>query len=1095
MKRILLSTSALTVSVLALGAGPQAFAETRSCAVNSENIYVCDEDPAAVDMDLSGATNAAVFVFEGQVTSSDPQRIIGTQASDNFTVRAEDQLNDGSVRPAGSVGGMYILTGEGNDIFAVERGGTAADGSQNNSGSMTNVILDMDGGNDQIIFGGNITNTSAHFINLGTGDDRMDVQGGALVQSDIITGEGDDILVNGGKITGDITMNEGDDRFQTSSTVSGTIDMGDGDDVVHAVNVAPSNPSAVSNASSIVMDGGEGYDELILDGTSLGSGIQSSAVSRFEKLVKTGEGTWTYEQKILPQEDLFADGIEIQQGTLNFNDNDNVQLTTNITNNGTLAGAVTLNAASDHQDGDTPALHNTADGTIGGSVTFSEYNDVFVNDGRILDRRSDDATQDVVINMGDGSDTFDNRGTVSGQINLGAGQDRFIINDQDLFILPPPGRIDGGIEFDTIELAGEGGRLMEVNCASCAITNFEHVDVTQGSWKFSADQDFAGDMRVSGGDLTMNTSLSARNLIIDGGTATLPGSFTALSAQINNGTLDLLNGLLTAPVTVGDQGRFQGTGTVDGNVNVAGNITPADFNDDNGRAIGVMDVNGNLVIEDGGRVVINVDPVSGEADAFDVSGFVTIEDGALIEVVALSELEEGQTFEVDIVDAGLVSGNFTIASDSQFFDYEVLYDEDQVTLLMGASYVPVIIDPAAVSNSVGGTIYAHLISHQTSGGFDSATLNQFYNYLSDNGTTDAAGAAALSQVSPEYYDAVYGLARSYASNFRDGLQARIDDKEWCGTMRGVGEDNCRASSGEQGDVWGSVDVYVAGNDASATSDSDATVVAAQMGVDGRTGLATLGVAGGFGYTSQDINTRGEASGFAASIGAYASIPMEVLNIDGDLAYHYSNSTSDRTVDTFGDTNADPASRSIVNIDQSFRGEVKTHTISGGMRVTQEYKNQGGLEFQPEAGLGFNYAIKPGFTEVATGTGTHGDIGLIVKDSEHFDMSVEIGAQVRKAFKGQNGTFIPEARAKLSHMVVGKDVDTQARFIGSNDGNGANPAVNDFVITTEQPRTVAKLGLGLNYETQSGMVLFGDYDAKVGSGVMEHHGSAGIRFDF
>ncbi|MGB0843150.1 MAG: autotransporter domain-containing protein [Alphaproteobacteria bacterium] len=1113
MKRILFGTSALGLTLAVLASAPVT-AQVCDSGGGSLSNFVCDNTDTDEVLDLSSSTGPVSVEVQNTVQDlvilDVPNSLAGTDASTvEITIKSEANAQNSSIVNAGDLRFADIQLGENDDILNI--GGPSnvqnANGqtSLGQAGTINDSKIHFGAGNDQLNIAGTITNnasiSNANTVNMGDGDDEVRIISGgtATFSNDFQAGTGNDSFYNDGSLSGVINMGEDDDYFQNSQTFTGRIEMGTGNDEFHAIDYVPS----MQNSSAITIDGGAEDltpyqdpnnpnnmitpigDVLRLDGSNGTSAVTAERIANFETLIKQGSGTWTMNSSTgMANTVSFVNGVSINDGSMYF---DGMTLLSNVKNSATLGGDFKIDSLQDAVAGSTPSLHNTATGEIEGSIDFSSYNDLFVNDGVIRSTHSGfNNTTPVMIDLGGGSDTFQNSGIVSGIVNLGDDDDRFILEGSNLFLAGTAGTILGGAHTvgggDTIELAGAGvGRLMQINDNSSQIREFENIDVTSGTWSMAASQSGLATLSVSGGTFNSGTQVSVQNLVVDGGDMNINSAFTAGSANVSNGTLSILNTLLNAPVTVGSGGHLHTNGTINGNLIVAdgGEVSAVDHDQ-----IGDFDVTGNATFEDGSTVVVNVDPVTGFADMINVAGFATIDSGATIEVVPTSALAQGQYFEVDVVDASVVNGTFNVAPSSGFTDYSVEYNDGKVTLLMGASFAPVAVTPGLNQPGLdlnGNQIYAHLVASQSANtppGL-SPTMTQLIGVMNVAGTAQAASDA----VSSEFYNAAYLSARSYANHVGSKVMDRIDDKEWCGTMQSAGEANCRANRGDSGDLWGSLEVYSTNNSKSRVASHKGTTFAGLIGMDRRMGLMTAGLVGGIGASSADVNSKGSTKGFNASLGGYLSIPAQVLNIDSSFVYNYGSAESERSFDNSVVENGGTGR-------STFNGKSTTHQFSTNVRLTQEYKNEYGLEIQPSVGLGLNYMKMPGFAETATGKT---DLALVMEDSSHFDADAKIGVQVRMPIRSAAGTLVPEARANLSKKIAGQKMNTQAHFVGTG-ATGLN-RVADFQIEGDLPDVTFNLGLGLNYELDSGLMIMGDYDFNGGSSVSEHKGSLGVRYDF
>ncbi|MEP9402163.1 autotransporter outer membrane beta-barrel domain-containing protein [Sphingomonas sp. VNH70] len=212
---------------------------------------------------------------------------------------------------------------------------------------------------------------------------------GALIGAPYLAGavqgsDGNDRIFNAGTITGSISLLGGDDRVENYGRIEGDVFLGAGDDIfLH---------SAVATQIGTV-DAGEGDDGFILDATGGGS-VNGDQFVNFERFSQIGSGNVTY------------------SGTFRFN-------TVSVSGGSvTVAAGQTLSSAGDTAiTGSDGAETVTNNGTIAGSVSLGGGNDRVVNAGLIAGS----------VLLGTGDDVFvDQAGSrVTGTVDGGAGNDLY----------------------------------------------------------------------------------------------------------------------------------------------------------------------------------------------------------------------------------------------------------------------------------------------------------------------------------------------------------------------------------------------------------------------------------------------------------------------------------------------------------------------------------------------------------------------------------------------------------------------------------------------------------------------------------------------
>jgi outer membrane autotransporter protein len=125
-----------------------------------------------------------------------------------------------------------------------------------NFGTIQSAIT-LDTGNDQITNNGTLNGDST----MGEGDNTFLMQGGRL-NGNVIQGSGtDSVVLSGGEITGAVRTGAGNDTLLWTGGLVGSIDMGAGNDRATLQGLT------TTNLRGITIDGGQGSDVLVLNGT------------------------------------------------------------------------------------------------------------------------------------------------------------------------------------------------------------------------------------------------------------------------------------------------------------------------------------------------------------------------------------------------------------------------------------------------------------------------------------------------------------------------------------------------------------------------------------------------------------------------------------------------------------------------------------------------------------------------------------------------------------------------------------------------------------------------------------------------------------
>ncbi|EOG1818975.1 autotransporter outer membrane beta-barrel domain-containing protein [Enterobacter hormaechei] len=268
---------------------------------------------------LTGTTG--VLLREGTSVLNNSGAITGTTGPGaQFNGSGNNQLtNSGTIQ--GSAGSQAVVFGSGNDSLIMNGGtitgdvdsGDGADSTNISNGTITGTLLQGNGIDDFIMSGGSLgalqqgdnrdtftmtggtivgafedgdvakmTGGTIGRVNMKLDNNIFDMSGGEIV-GNLVTGFGNDtILVSGDSVIGgNISVSGGTDSVTvTGGTVKGEIRMSTGDDLFHwekgtilgnimmeADNdrIELTNLDAASAASSPLIDGGAGNDNLVMD--------------------------------------------------------------------------------------------------------------------------------------------------------------------------------------------------------------------------------------------------------------------------------------------------------------------------------------------------------------------------------------------------------------------------------------------------------------------------------------------------------------------------------------------------------------------------------------------------------------------------------------------------------------------------------------------------------------------------------------------------------------------------------------------------------------------------------------------------------------
>jgi hypothetical protein len=286
------------------------------------------------------------------------------------------------------------------------------------------------------------------------------------------------------------------------------------------------------------------------------------------------------------------------------------------------------------------------------------------------------------VMLGGGDDLVDNSGTM-GSIDLGAGDDLLRLSGGTF-----AGAVYGSEGSDSIEIAG-------------------------GQAAFSAISDVES-LRMSAGLATVSGSASFDSMALTGGRM-----------------IGLTGSTITAPtITVGQGATFGSAGIVNGDIAVAGTLSP-------GASPGTMTVNGNVTLAGTSVSIFEITPTV--SDKLIVNGNLTIASGATLQIDASGIVNPGQS--LDLIDAQSITGSFTniIRSGSLF---GVLVQDGGTVSLLGE-----FMNDTAFTPQVQGAI-DYVNGLMTSGTASAAFMAAVPELTASSST---ANQTVFAQLTPEAY--------------------------------------------------------------------------------------------------------------------------------------------------------------------------------------------------------------------------------------------------------------------------------------------------------------------------------------------------------
>lgn len=213
------------------------------------------------------------------------------------------------------------------------------------------------------------------------------------------------------------------------------------------------------------------------------------------------------------------------------------------------------------------------------------------------------------ISFGGGSDHLTNRGTITGTIDLGDGADILTIGGSAAF----DGIVSGGADDDVIQLVTDGTAAHPATVDLQHFSGFERLENTSGI-------------------VALTSSISMAQIDVTGGRL-----------------IGTIGTALTGNVAVYSGATFGSAGTVNGNVNVAGTLSP-------GASPGTMTVNGDVTLVSGSTTLFEMTPTV--SDALVINGSLNIASDTTLAITGSRPLTPGITYNLITASNG-ISGRFT----------------------------------------------------------------------------------------------------------------------------------------------------------------------------------------------------------------------------------------------------------------------------------------------------------------------------------------------------------------------------------------------------------------------------------------------------
>lgn len=1022
----------------------------------------------------SGSINGNVFMGTGNDRVNNFGTITGNVSLGDGNDIYITSLKNFTVRNNGMVDG-----GQGGDtmIMLVDEGGSLQDYAAAPRSNFEFVALGGDGTvtstGDAVLpvvqLAGNVTLAEGSVVNAGQ---TFAFRSDAIVPLD-------NTLTNRGVINGSVALNLGNDTFANYGTLNGSLDLGDGDDTfVQGIN-------AVFTGTA---EGGLGRDTFTLDIT--GGGRIPNAVydqlSSFEVLGLTGTGT------IISDAPLQVETIELAPdgGTVSFSEDSVIETQGDTAITGSAASdevnnAGTINGDVNLGDGDNGFVNA---GATNGNIVSGTGADTVANTGEVAGSVDTGAGDDDLANegaiggdvsTGAGSDTVQNDGTVAGSVETGDGDDT-VTNG---------GSIAGDVNLDGTSAPVEeraqqalvaGIRLAAVTAEVVPVTGGDDIFTSSGSIGGSVNAGAGNDSFTLTGSVGQDVDLGDGNDILDlqgawsiGGTATggvgtdtlrlgssgttaepfllNPARFLAfeqlnVQAGVNKltgnaafSTVNVLSGrligaantVLTGNVTVGAAGTFGSAGTVNGNITVAGVLSP-------GASPATMTVNGNVSLAATSNTLFEFTPTV--SDALIINGSLTIASGAQLTMTGTRPIMPGIYTMVSASQG--ITGSFgtNITRDNTVLG--VLRQTANAIELVGLFQLQANANVQATATK--DYLNALLVAGQASNG----VIDAFPSLIGPDGF---ARAAQLQTLSPETY------ADAAQLGIENGLA--IARALRTAPLTGRGENSGLFVLGQGYGSWRNF----AG---------DARGVA-------RADVDSYGYLGGLGYGNDTFGVslfvgRSDSRQRITALGARND--ADGLFAGGRLHFALDGVTAGASIvfdRAEGDTSRNPAVGGTARSHYNLHGTTADAWIGYGVAMG------GGWRVGPEVGV-TSVSVARG-SIVETGGGA---FGLSV-GREHYDAVFLNGSL--KLQGPQEGRFRPWIAGGVRHRASGDAITATASLSGTT--------TTFTVAGVERDRTLPFASAGLSFDLGSGASVFVNGEAEFSSGNSLRNVNAGVVFRF
>ena len=938
----------------------------------------------AITVNGAGLTVANGSTLAGPVTGSDQALALNVAG----TLDGPVTLGNGNdrVTVSGLITGPLVL-GSGSNVLALNGTGDIAGGARAGSGVNTLQLgltagRTLDGGRfsgfRQLTLTGpaTLTLTGASTYGSTTIDGASLILAPGATLTSAVTATTPTRLSIGGTLIGSAALSGGASQVDVSGTVTGDLLFSGGGNLL----------SLAGGTIGGRIDGGAGTNRLEL---MLARDTNLARITGFTTLTATGArlltiaDTQSYMTATVAGDLTIAPGALLTVPALGFGAGDH-----RFTIAGDFAGVATGGTGTntlvlDQQPGVTRVLApqrfvgfqqlvTTGAGqlNIDRSASFAGVSvggDLAVASG---------ATLSAPVTGGPGNHVYMVAGQIAGTLALGAGDDRLIA----FSATPVTGVSDGGMGRNSLEFRAPAALAQRF--AGENFVRFQTLTVTSGQLNF-------------GGRLT---GLASARIA--------PGA--SLLGETGS-TFD------AAQVTVDAGGTFGSAGTVNGNIAVAGTLTP-------GTTPAIMRVNGSTAFAGGSTLALTLAP-TGTSQIL-TTGAVTIAGGATLALGGTRQVAPATTLDLLIAGGG-VSGSFTTLVQNAGVPGYVRTLADRIQLL------GLFAQPAApVGQSAAAITYVNGVL--TAGQPGPALAAALPTLATAAGATRAA---AFNQLTSEAYASAEQIGLEHGLLLVDAARAHAATVPAGGTPR--------FSSFAQGlGGWRSFKASAARGTGQADVETQGVIGGIEFGDE------RIGVGAFIGYLDSTqsigaIDARTRASGILG--GAFAHAAFAGIHATALVAYDGADAKTTR-VTPDGTATSD---------------RYRTGGLIADARLAYAIGLGGGIALEPHIGASYIEAQRGA-------VGESGSVYALSVEQRRFEhVYGDAGLSLTGSFGREALHFAPYLSAGVRYAFDAPRANALAGFSGTS-------LPGFTALGAERGRTSATIGAGAGVDVARGVRLFGSY---------------------